>query len=100
MVGSAASRRLRQPGLSQQRRRGRLPPAERLEDLHRMAAAAEREDGVAEAPAGRRYRFRIVETGILERRERVGRQHLGPLVAVVAGGIAAREDVAEAAEEA
>ena len=47
-----------QPRLPQQRRGGRLAAAERLEDLHRVAAAAEREDGVAEATAGRRERRR------------------------------------------
>ena len=37
---------------------------------------------------------------LLERIEGVGGQHLGPLVAVVAGRVAAREDVGEGAQEA
>src|SRR6185503_312785 len=77
-----------------------LATAEGTEDLHRVAATAEGEDSVPEAPAGACDGRGVAQAGILEGAERVGRQDLGPFVAVVAGGVAAREDVAEAAQEA
>ena len=42
----------------------------------------------------------VEDAGLLERRERVGREHLGPLVAVVARRVAAAEDVRERVREA
>src|SRR5690606_31806664 len=106
-ASSSGARRLARRGrapeqtvVAQQRLGGRRAPAELLEDLHRVTAAAEREHGVAEATSGRDQRLLVLETGLLERRERVGGEHLGPLVAVVARRVAAAEDVREAAQEA
>ncbi|KAF1858236.1 hypothetical protein Lal_00014736 [Lupinus albus] len=74
----------------------RFAAAEGLERVERRARAAHGQDLAVEALA------RLVEQrsaarfdGFLERRIRVRRQHLGPLVAVIAGRVAAREDVAE-----
>ena len=74
----------------------RLAAAELDEGLERIAAAAAREDAVEEALR----RGAVEDAALLEGREGVGRQHLGPLVAVVAGRVAAGEDVAEAVREA
>ena len=93
-LAAVAGELRRQPGVAQQRLGARLAAAEGAEHLQRMAAAAERQHRVAEAAAGRGDRRGVVEPGLLEGREGVGGQHLGPLVAVVAGRVAAREDVA------
>ncbi len=55
----------------------RLPPTSRI--------------SLTKTPCGRRVEY----AGLLERGERIGRQHFGPLVAVVAGRIATAEDVRE-----
>src|SRR5262249_46302851 len=69
------------------------PPATKLdESLERIAAAATAQDGVEETLRGRPIEHAV----LLEGRERIRRQDFRPLVAVVAGGIAAREDVSEA----
>ena len=47
--------------MAQQRLGGRRAAAERLEDLHRVSAAAERQDGVAEAATGACDRGGIVD---------------------------------------
>ena len=65
------------------------------------ASSALRLPPVASTARRKRSAVRAVEhAGLLERRERVGREHLGPLVAVVAGRVAAAEDVAEPVREA
>ena len=56
-----------------------------------MLRAALREDVLAE----RRSRLAVEDALLLEERESVGLEHLGPLVTVVSGGVTAREDVAE-----
>ena len=57
--------------MTQQRFRRRLAPAELLEHVHRMTAAAECQHGVAEPPTRRTDRFGVIEPGVLEG---VGRQ--------------------------
>ena len=72
-----------------------LAAAERLERFHGRAASARREYGVQVFSTG----FHIWQTrfacSLLEGRIRVRAQDLGPLVAVVACGIAAGKDMAE-----
>src|SRR5262245_28549300 len=75
--------------LPQQRLDLRLASAEFDERLHRIAAAAALEDRLLEPVRG----SGVEDAVLLKRAERVGRQHLGPLVAVVTGRVAAREDV-------
>src|SRR5688572_18172429 len=64
-----------------------------------MFAAAERQDGVAEAVPGLGDLAGVVESGVFKRAEGVGAEDFGPLVAVIAGGIATREDVRETAQK-
>src|SRR5688572_11372930 len=65
--------------------------AELHEGVERLARAALRQDGVEET-----LRRGAIEHAFLgERRERVGGENFGPLVAVVTGRVAAREDVRE-----
>src|SRR5262245_17562235 len=79
----------------------RSPTAEGLEGLQRGARAADRQHFACEAFAGLAVEHAAeLLAGFLEGGEGVGGQHLGPLVAVVAGRVAAREDVAEAVREA
>jgi len=70
----------------------RLAAAELDEGRERIAASAARENAVEKALR----RLPIEGTGFPEGREGIGGQDLGPLVAVVAGGIAASKDVREA----
>ena len=86
--------------MADQRLGRRLAPAERLEHLRGRRAAAAREDRVAEPLAELADRGLVLEAGLLERAEGVRRQHLGPLVRVVAARVAAGEDVREGAQEA
>jgi hypothetical protein len=79
----------------------RFAAAEGLEGFERRAAAADGEDLVPEALAGLGVEHAALgAAALLEGGEGVGGQHLGPLVAVVAGRVAAGEDVAEAVGEA
>src|SRR5947208_12955357 len=71
------------------------PAPEGDERFERGPAAAPRQDLVAETGA----RVRRQDAGLLEEAVRVGRQDFRPLVAVVAGRVAAREDVAECVHE-
>src|ERR1041384_5206661 len=72
------------------------PSAKLHEGIERVTAATAYQDRVEESIGG----GVIEHAGFLERRERIGGEHLGPFVAVIAGGIAAREDVSEAVREA
>eukprot|EP00968_Pinguiococcus_pyrenoidosus_P000259 scaffold13_cov241-Pinguiococcus_pyrenoidosus.AAC.32 len=65
-----------------------------------MLASAHAQDSVAEAPADGADLLLVVQTRFLEGGEGVGAEDLRPLVAVVAGCVPSREDVAEAAQEA
>src|SRR5262245_47511209 len=78
-------------GLLQQRVELWLTAAEIDERVERLAAAARREHRAPEALG----RGSVEHAGFLERGERIGREHLGPLVAVVARRVAAAEDVTE-----
>ena len=69
------------------------------EDVGGRAAAAECEDGVSECAAALGHGGLVVQAHLLKRAEGVGRQHLRPLVAEVAGRVAPCEYVAEAAQE-
>ena len=60
----------------------RLPPRARIESRKRLRGGV------------------IEHAGLLEGRESIGREHFGPLVAVVTRGVTAREDVPEAVREA
>mmetsp|Transcript_23772 Transcript_23772/g.73905 ORF Transcript_23772/g.73905 Transcript_23772/m.73905 type:complete len:226 (-) Transcript_23772:282-959(-) len=64
-----------------------------------MAAAAEGEHSVAELDAKVAHRRLVLEALLLEGAKGVRCHHLGPLVGVVAGRVAACEDVREAAQE-
>src|SRR3954471_11902463 len=73
------------------------PPATKVnERFQRIAAAASGEDGIQEAAGG----LAVEYAALLEGGECVGREHLGPFVAVVTGCIATGEDVPEAVGEA
>ena len=74
-----------------------LPAPELPEHLEGLEAATESENGITEAAARLGHFVLILESDFLEGREGIRRQDLGPLVAVVARGVPAREDVAEAA---
>src|SRR5690606_31918256 len=86
----------RQSVTAQQRVRLRFTPAEFDEALERGARAADAEDRLPIRLAG----GAVEHAGLLEARERVGRQHLRPQVAVVARAVAAGEDVGERMREA
>src|SRR3546814_11007249 len=70
----------------------RRAPAKRLEQLHRITAAALAEYLAAEG----RTRVGVENTLFFEARKGVGGEHLGPLVAVVTGGVTTGKDVREA----
>src|SRR6185437_9878901 len=96
MPGSSASTRGGYAVLHQQGADLRAAAAELDESFQGIPAAAPREDGIEEALRGG-----VVEDApLLEGGEGVGGQDLGPLVAVVPGGVAAGEDVPEAVGEA
>src|SRR5262249_8212148 len=69
-----------------------LATAEFDERLERIAAAATRQNAVEKASRS----VAIERAALDESAEGIRRQHLGPLVAVVAGGIAAGKDMREA----
>src|SRR6476660_2309747 len=79
----------------EQRVDARLAPAEGAERFRGRPAAADRENFVAEALPG----ARVEDAVFLEEGIGVRREHFRPLVAVVARGVAAREDVREAVRE-
>ena len=86
--------------MSEQRRCRRRTAAKAFKDLAGMHAAAECEHGVSEAGADGFDACFVVNAGVFEGAEGIGRQHFCPFVAVVAGRVATREDVTERAEEA
>src|ERR1700712_2019728 len=69
-----------------------LPAAEIDESFQRIPAAAAGKDGIQKAMCG----LAVEHAVLLECGERVGCEHLGPFVAVVAGCVATGEDVPEA----
>lgn len=76
---------LSQPHLFDQRLGLRFVAAEAYVQLHRMLRTAFRKDVLTE-----RSGYLAVEDALLlEKRESVGFQHLGPLVAVIAGSVTA-----------
>ena len=77
----------------------RVASAEGSEGLRRRPAAAHGQDLVAEALSGAPVEHAFGSARFLEGAERVGRKHLGPLVAVVARGIATGEDMREVVRE-
>src|SRR3954466_10504485 len=79
----------RHPIMTQKRIDLRLAAAEGDEGLEGRPASAASEPFPPETCAD----LGVQHAGLLERAVGVGRKHLGPLVAVVAGGIAAGEDV-------
>src|SRR6266498_131185 len=80
----------------QQRVDSRFAAAKRLERFERRTAAADGEDLVAEARTGPGVEHAL----LLEQAVGVGREHFGPLVAVVAGRVATGEDMREIVQEA
>src|SRR5690606_15150196 len=82
-----------EPVAPQQGVRVRLAAAEALVELHRVLGAPALEHVLAKT----RRHLAVEDAPLLEELERVGVEHLGPLVAVVTGRIAAREDVRKAA---
>src|SRR5450755_1555923 len=95
MTAAAAARRQRASGsdtvLLEQRRDLRLAAAKLHERLERIAAAAARENAVEEAPRGGAIECPALDKG----RKGIRRQHFRPLIAVIAGSVAAGKDVAE-----
>ena len=75
--------------MSQQGIDFRLAAAKGDIGVHDVATAADLQDLGAESLR----RLRVENPGLLERTESVGSENLGPLVAVVSGRVAAREDV-------
>src|SRR5258708_4242100 len=73
----------------QQRFDARLAPAEGAERFRRGTAAADGEDLVAETLAGRGAQHAVRVAAFLERAIRIGREPLGPFVAVIARRVAA-----------
>src|SRR3569833_2205916 len=84
------------PVLLEQRADVGSPATKVNEGFQRIAAAASGEDGSEEAARGLTVEYAV----LLEGGECVGREHLGPLVAVVTGCVATGEDVPEAVGEA
>src|ERR1700686_403117 len=77
--------------LLEQRRDLRLAAAKLHERFERIAAAAARENAVEKAPP----RGAIECPTLDECRKRIRRQYFRPLVAVIAGGVAAGKNMAE-----
>src|SRR5262245_20775007 len=75
--------------MPEQRFHTRLPSTESDKRLERWAAAAHTKDLVPEALAGGAVEHAV----LLEQAVSVSRQHLSPLIAVVARGISAGEDM-------
>src|SRR5580700_8102652 len=91
--GGKRGRRLGETALTQERVGGRQPAAKRLVGFGRILRAAGGVNLFAQPLSGRRIEN---VPGLLERREGVGIEHLGPHVAVIGSRIAAaREDMAE-----
>src|SRR5450631_953388 len=89
-----ASRRAAQALVAQECINARFAAAEGPKAVERAAAAARLEHVLAQTPAGLDAEHPAVfGRCLLKRTPGVGRQHLGPLVAVVARGVAAVEDV-------
>src|SRR6185437_14363082 len=82
--------------LRQQRADVGAAAAELDEGLQGIPAAPAGKDGIQEPPGG----GAIEHAALLERREGIRGEDLRPLVAVVAGRVAAGEDVSEAVREA
>ncbi len=70
------------------------------EHVGRRQASAERQDRVPVASSDLADGFFVLQPRFLEGREGIGTHHFRPFVAVVAGRIAAAEDVREARKEA
>ncbi len=81
--------------MAQQGLYARFPAAEGDEELHGICAAPFLQDVLPEQHAG----LGIEHPVLLEQGKSVGREHFGPLVAIVAGGVTAAEDVREAVGE-
>ncbi len=73
----------------------RLTTTEGFERFHRGSAAADFQNRFAVAAAGVDAGCAVLGGGFFKGGVGIGAQHLGPLVAVVTGGIATRKDVAE-----
>src|SRR3569623_2309273 len=89
-------RSCRNAAVPQQRVDGRLAAAELAAQLHGFARTALLQYGGQKTQAG----VAVENALLLEGGERVRRQHLGPFVAVIAGGVTAGEDVREAVRKA
>src|SRR3954471_2048945 len=79
--------------VAQQRVQCGLAPTEGLERFDRRAASAGLQDRLPVFSPGLHAWQAIFVGALLERRISVGAEHLGPLVAVVAGRIATRENM-------
>mmetsp|Transcript_63646 Transcript_63646/g.146406 ORF Transcript_63646/g.146406 Transcript_63646/m.146406 type:complete len:501 (+) Transcript_63646:250-1752(+) len=94
ILGSGNKTRVSKEGI-----RGWFPSTEVFEDLHGVAAAAHGQHGVAEPAAHGHHGRLVAQARVLERAEGVRGHHLGPLVGVVPGAVAASKDMAERAQE-
>ena len=74
--------------------------AEIPEDIHRMSAAALRQNCVAEPTARGSDGLFIIQARFFERPKGIRTQHFCPFVAVIASRISACEDVLKRAQEA
>jgi hypothetical protein len=74
--------------MPEQRLRGRRPAAELLEHIGRLNTSAKRENRVAEAAPNALHLLFVLQAGLLKCGKRIGRQHLCPLVAVIARRVA------------
>ena len=67
----------------------RFAPAEVLEHVHRVTASSLGENRVAEAAADAGDRLVVLQARLFKGTIGVGTQHLGPLVTVITGRVAA-----------
>lgn len=81
--------------MTQQGVNRRLTATEVLEQFHWGQRATARQNGLTERLAG----LRVEHAFFFKARERIGRQHFSPLVAVVTRRVTARENVREAVRE-
>lgn len=81
----------RQTHVSQKSFRAGFATTEIAEDFHRMSAATHRQHRIAEAAAHLFNRLLIIKTRLFKGTEGIGRENLGPFVAVVSRSIAARK---------
>ena len=76
-----------------------LTPPESLKDLHGRLAPSTRKNRLAKAPPHGLNGLGILQPGLFKGPKGIRREHLGPLVAVVARGVSPAEDMAKTAQK-